>query len=245
MKKSINVKSTKEKINNKKEKNKTKENILNKIEKKKSNSLFKILLQYSWYINIPMVILSFVLVYNNIYPINVFWTIIYYIIYYIVFFISICSIGMLKNERFKNILIIVGILVHILNINNFALFIPCALYMFLFSKRLRVLKMLAMFIPITISIIIFSVYLSVLNYTEKTEIKKVISPNENYIARHIKYNAGALGGNEIVMLELRYRFIMIKKEKKLYTDAYGKNISIRFKDNKHLILNGREIDVKI
>lgn len=245
MKKSIDVKSTKERIKNKKKNNKIKENILNLIGKIKNNSVFKVLLKNSWCINIPMVIVSFLLVYNKVYPINIFWTVIYYTIYYIIFLISIYSVGMLKNDKLKKIIIFVGILVHILNIYNFALFIPCSLYMFLFSKRLRGLKILAIFVPITIGITIFSIYLSVYNYTEKIEIKKVISPNKKYIARHIEYNAGALGANEIVVLERRYEFIMLKKEKQVYMDVYGKNINMSFKDNEHLILNGIEIEAKV
>lgn len=238
MKKIINTKSTRSKAKYKKN---LKQNIFKHI---KDSFILEKILRYAWWIHIPLLVLSILLVYNKISPINTFWNVIYYFIYYIIFLISIYSVGMLKNDKFKNLIVVVGISLHMLNILNFALFIPCVTYMFLFSKKLRLLKILAMFVPITIAIIIFSMYISVYNLTEKVEIKKAISPNGNYIARHITYNAGALGGNEIVMLERRYRLLFVKREKQIYIDSYGRNISIRFKDDKHLILNGREITLK-
>lgn len=226
-------------------KNSLKQYVYNQIEKIKNSKLFKTLLKNAWYINIPLVITSFLLVYNKIVPINGLATVTYYTIYYILFEVSICSIYMIKNERLRKSVVLVGILSHMLHIFNFALFIPCISYMVLFSKRLKWLKILLVFIPVIISIITFSIDVSVHNYTEKIEIKKVISPNEKYIARHVTYDAGALGGNEIVMLERRYRWVMMKKEKQIYIDSYGRHINIGFKDNKHLILNGKEIDVRM
>lgn len=190
--------------------------------------------------------ISAILVLNQFYFISNVIQTVYYVLYVIISSLVLIKLNKDNNKRFSHGLFIPLIILLILPIFiNEIIALPLLLVYPLFCSRNShiVLKIISgLLYGIIIFIFVATVFIRYV-FTSQKLMREVNSPNDKYRVAVVGLDQGALGGNTIIKLEKIY-FNIIKKEKVINIDRWGKEPNINWIDNRYVEIDGAKIDVK-